>query len=568
MLKTITIRNFAIVDELSVTLDDGMTVLTGETGAGKSILLDALNLALGDRADNDSIRHGCERAEVTVEFELEKHSPALNWLQEQSMDDDTGCLIRRIMSREGRSKGFINGSPVPMQSLKELGEMLVDIHGQHEHQSLLKRDVQRQLLDDYADNAAHLKKLQTAYKQWHTLQNRLQQLQTSYEERQARRELLNYQVEELQNLDLQSDEMAQLPEELTRLANAEKLRQTIQTSVNELYDADHSMYQQLGTHSRELDALLEFDPNLKSNIDMLNEASIQIQEACQDLRHYADTIEPDPQRLSEIEERLGMIHELARKHHVSPEALPELGRELADELQQLGDDEQNLESLQTELDDTYADYQKIANTLSKRRATAAAQLNKQVTATIKELGMPSISFEIQLQPAKDKEMTPYGQESIEFMISPNPGQPLKPLRKIASGGELSRISLAIQTVLADSTHIPTLIYDEVDAGIGGPTAEVVGRKLRTLGENRQVLCVTHLAQVASQAHHHLKVYKHALKDRTTSSVQALDTEQRVEETARMLGGIEITRQSLSHAKEMINQVATKKKGKKTSKAKA
>lgn len=568
MLKTITIRNFAIVDELSVTLDDGMTVLTGETGAGKSILLDALNLALGDRADNDSIRHGCERAEVTVEFELEKHSPALNWLQEQSMDDDTGCLIRRIMSREGRSKGFINGSPVPMQSLKELGEMLVDIHGQHEHQSLLKRDVQRQLLDDYADNAAHLKKLQTAYKQWHTLQNRLQQLQTSYEERQARRELLNYQVEELQNLDLQSDEMAQLPEELTRLANAEKLRQTIQTSVNELYDADHSMYQQLGTHSRELDALLEFDPNLKSNIDMLNEASIQIQEACQDLRHYADTIEPDPQRLSEIEERLGMIHELARKHHVSPEALPELGRELADELQQLGDDEQNLESLQTELDDTYADYQKIANTLSKRRATAAAQLNKQVTATIKELGMPSISFEIQLQPAKDREMTPYGQESIEFMISPNPGQPLKPLRKIASGGELSRISLAIQTVLADSTHIPTLIYDEVDAGIGGPTAEVVGRKLRTLGENRQVLCVTHLAQVASQAHHHLKVYKHALKDRTTSSVQALDTEQRVEETARMLGGIEITRQSLSHAKEMINQVATKKKGKKTSKAKA
>lgn len=568
MLKTITIRNFAIVDELSVTLDDGMTVLTGETGAGKSILLDALNLALGDRADNDSIRHGCERAEVTVEFELEKHSPALNWLQEQSMDDDTGCLIRRIMSREGRSKGFINGSPVPMQSLKELGEMLVDIHGQHEHQSLLKRDVQRQLLDDYADNAAHLKKLQTAYKQWHTLQNRLQQLQTSYEERQARRELLNYQVEELQNLDLQSDEMAQLPEELTRLANAEKLRQTIQTSVNELYDADHSMYQQLGTHSRELDALLEFDPNLKSNIDMLNEASIQIQEACQDLRHYADTIEPDPQRLSEIEERLGMIHELARKHHVSPEALPELGRELADELQQLGDDEQNLESLQTELEDTYADYQKIANTLSKRRATAAAQLNKQVTATIKELGMPSISFEIQLQPAKDKEMTPYGQESIEFMISPNPGQPLKPLRKIASGGELSRISLAIQTVLADSTHIPTLIYDEVDAGIGGPTAEVVGRKLRTLGENRQVLCVTHLAQVASQAHHHLKVYKHALKDRTTSSVQALDTEQRVEETARMLGGIEITRQSLSHAKEMINQVATKKKGKKTSKAKA
>lgn len=568
MLKTITIRNFAIVDELSVTLDDGMTVLTGETGAGKSILLDALNLALGDRADNDSIRHGCERAEVTVEFELEKHSPALNWLQEQSMDDDTGCLIRRIMSREGRSKGFINGSPVPMQSLKELGEMLVDIHGQHEHQSLLKRDVQRQLLDDYADNAAHLKKLQTAYKQWHTLQNRLQQLQTSYEERQARRELLNYQVEELQNLDLQSDEMSQLPEELTRLANAEKLRQTIQTSVNELYDADHSMYQQLGTHSRELDALLEFDPNLKSNIDMLNEASIQIQEACQDLRHYADTIEPDPQRLSEIEERLGMIHELARKHHVSPEALPELGRELADELQQLGDDEQNLESLQTELDDTYADYQKIANTLSKRRATAAAQLNKQVTATIKELGMPSISFEIQLQPAKDREMTPYGQESIEFMISPNPGQPLKPLRKIASGGELSRISLAIQTVLADSTHIPTLIYDEVDAGIGGPTAEVVGRKLRTLGENRQVLCVTHLAQVASQAHHHLKVYKHALKDRTTSSVQALDTEQRVEETARMLGGIEITRQSLSHAKEMINQVATKKKGKKTSKAKA
>ena len=568
MLKSITIRNFAIVDELSVTLDNGMTVLTGETGAGKSILLDALNLALGDRADSDSIRHGCERAEVTVEFDLEKHSPALSWLHEQSMDDDVSCMIRRIMSREGRSKGFINGSPVPMQSLKELGEMLVDIHGQHEHQSLLKRHVQRQLLDDYAGNSERLKKLSATYKQWHKLHDQLQQLQTSVDERLARRELLHYQVEELQNLDLQADELTHLPEELSRLANAEKLRQVTQASVNDLYDGDQSTYQQLGTHCRELDSLLEFDQNLKSSIDLLNEASIQIQEACQDLRHYIDTIDPDPQRLAEIEERLGLIHELARKHHVKPEALADLTNELANELEQLGDDEQNLEALQTELSATFSDYQKIAKALSKQRASAASKLNKQVTETIRELGMPSISFEIQLQPINTEEMTPYGLETIEFMISPNPGQPLKPMRKIASGGELSRISLAIQTVLADSTYIPTLIYDEVDAGIGGPTAEVVGRKLRSLGDNRQVLCVTHLAQVASQAHNHYKVFKHTQKDHTNSSIQILDMEQRVEETARMLGGIEITRQSLSHAKEMINQVSVKKQTKKTAKAKA
>jgi len=562
MLNHIQIRNFAIVEELSIELSDGMSVLTGETGAGKSILLDALNLCLGDRADSNNIRHGTDRAEISAMFTVTANSPAYRWLVEQEIEQDEECLIRRVISREGRSKGFVNGSAVPMQSLKELGEMLVDIHGQHEHQSLLKRDIQRQLLDDYAGNQKLLEGLKKLYRLWRQKNDQLNSLKQSANDRQSRLELLHYQVEEFNKLELQPAEFGSLSEEQTKLANAEKLQNTTQQCLHELYENEQNNTHQALSHSaKTIEELIAADPRLKDIVEMLNDAAIQIQEASNDLRHYLENIELNPERLTQVEERLGLILELSRKHHVKPDELLSLHQKLTEELDNINTADQNLESLETELQQLELQYHELAGNLSKQRAKAAKKLNKNVTDTIRELGMPSIQFNISLEKTDNAELNANGYEKTEFMISPNPGQPEQPLRKIASGGELSRISLAIQTILADSTHIPTLIYDEVDAGIGGPTAEVVGRKLRQLGNSRQVMCVTHLAQVASQAHHHLHVSKQVTKNSTTSSIQQLDTEQRINETARMLGGIDITDQSLSHAREMIESAQLDKKNK-------
>jgi len=560
MLNHIQIRNFAIVDELSIDFIEGMSALTGETGAGKSILLDAINLCLGDRADSNNIRHGEDRAEISALFKVKKKSAAHQWLREQEIDHDDECLIRRVISREGRSKGFINGSPVPMQSLKELGEMLVDIHGQHEHQSLLKRDIQRQLLDDYAGNDELLQNLKKHYRLWRQKNDQLNTLKQSANDRQSRLELLHYQVKELDKLELQTSEFNTLSKEQNKLANAEKLQTTSQQCLHDLYENEqNNTHQSLSHISRLLEELTASDPSLQNIVDMLKDASIQIQESGDELRNYVENIEIDPARLTQIDERLNLILDLSRKHQVKPDALPSLHQQLTQELENINTADQNLELLDNELKQLEKEYRKIANQLSEQRIKAAKKLNKKVTDTIRELGMPAIEFNVHLEQINNNELNINGHEKIEYMICPNPGQPLQPLRKTASGGELSRISLAIQTVLANSTHIPTLIYDEVDAGIGGPTAEVVGKKLRGLGNNRQVLCVTHLAQVASQAHHHLHVSKQITKDNTTSSIIQLNEKQRVNETARMLGGIDITEQSLSHAKEMISSAQSDKK---------
>jgi len=562
MLNHIQIRNFAIVDELSIDFSDGMSALTGETGAGKSILLNAINLCLGDRADSNNIRHGEDRAEISASFNIDPESPAYHWLHEQEIDQGEECLIRRVINREGRSKGFINGSPMPMQSLKELGEMLVDIHGQHEHQSLLKRDIQRQLIDDYAGNDNLLDSLKKNHRLWRQKNSQLDTLKQSANERQSRLELLHYQVEELNKLELQPSEFSALSEEQSKLANAEKLQTTTQQCLHQLYENEqNNIHQSLSQTTRSLEELIAADPKLKNITDMLNNATIQIQESSSDLRDYVENIELDPKQLSQVDERLGLIMELSRKHQVKPNELTALHSQLTEELSNINTADKNLGLLQNELNELEKQYHNIANQLSAQRTKAAKQLNKKVTSTIRELGMPSIEFSIRFDKADTPEINANGYEKIEFMISPNPGQPEQPLRKIASGGELSRISLAIQTALADATHIPTLIYDEVDAGIGGPTAEVVGKKLRALGNKGQVFCITHLAQVASQAHHHLHVSKQISKNNTSSSILQLDEQQRINETARMLGGIEITDQSLSHAREMISLAQTEKRSK-------
>ncbi|MEJ2345445.1 MAG: DNA repair protein RecN [Gammaproteobacteria bacterium] len=561
MLTTIHIRDFAIIDELEVELEAGMTALTGETGAGKSILVDALGLALGDRADSGIIRHGSDRAEITAGFDLGDSPDAQSWLEQQDLADGSECIIRRVVTGEGRSRGYINGRPVPMQSLKELGQRLVDIHGQHEHQSLLRRDTQRQLLDDYAGNAARAAELQTTYRQWKSKTAELEALRTAAADRTARAELLRFQVRELEELDLGEGEAQAVDEEHRRLANAGQLLETCQAALTGLYEGEDTVHDRLSRIAGELESLCTLDTALAPARDLLSEASIQLQEAVDVLRRYSDRLDLDPGRLAWLEQRLGAIHDLSRKHHVAADQLPAMLQTLSRELDTLEHADEQLSGLQDRIEALRRSYDEQAAALSRRRREAAGKLNREVTAALQELGMAGARFEIAIQPQDPPRPAANGNDIIEFTVSTNPGQPFGSLSRIASGGELSRMSLGLQVVLAHSTRIPTLIYDEVDTGIGGAVAEVVGRRLRTLGDLRQVLCVTHLPQVAAQAHHHLQVSKHSGTGHTRTAIQPLPDSQRIEEIARMLGGVDISEQSRAHAKEMIGRAAQSRSGK-------
>jgi DNA repair protein RecN (Recombination protein N) len=569
MLTTIHIRDFAIIDQLEVELEAGMTALTGETGAGKSILVDALGLALGDRADSGVIRHGSDRAEITASFDLGDSRDAQSWLEQQDLADGGECMIRRVITGEGRSRGYINGRPVPMQSLKELGQRLVDIHGQHEHQSLLRRETQRQLLDDYAGNAALATELHTTHGQWKNKTAELEALRTAAADRTARAELLRFQVRELEELALGEGETQAVDDEHRRLANAGQLLETCQSALAGLYEGEDTVHDRLSRIAGELESLCALDTALAPARDLLSEASIQLQEAVDVLRRYSDRLDLDPGRLAWLEQRLATIHNLSRKHHVAADELPALLETLSRELNSLEHADEQLSGLQDEIEALRRAYDEQAAALSRRRREAAGKLNRQVTAALQELGMAGARFEIAIQPVEPPRPAANGNDVIEFTVSTNPGQPFGSLARIASGGELSRISLAIQVVLAHSTRIPTLIYDEVDTGIGGAVAEVVGRQLRTLGDVRQVLCVTHLAQVAAQAHHHLQVSKHTGKDHTRTAIQPLPKPQRIEEIARMLGGVDVSEQSRAHAEEMIGRAGRSgKRGKPKKKARA
>lgn len=557
MLTHIHLRDFAIVERLELELNDGMTALTGETGAGKSILVDALGLALGDRSDSGVVRHGAERAEIAVQFDLAQADDAHAWLQQQDLWSDGECLLRRVITAEGRSRAYINGRPVPVQSLRDLGDLLVDIHGQHEHQSLLRRDTQRQLLDDYAGNADLLAEIGDIHRTWDQRRQELQQLRDAARERGARLDLLRFQVEELQQAAVQPGEAARIEEEHGRAAHAGHLLETSQGAIAALYEGDDdNIHDRLSRVHAELDGLCDLDATLVPVRNLLNESMIQIQEAVDSLRDYVDGLELDPGRLQWLEERLGLLHSLSRKHHVDAEALPETLAQLEQELQNLDHADERLQELQDELNQLRTRYNDVAKQLSQRRSKAARTLNRDVSAVIQELGMAGASFEIAVANEPDAKPSATGLDRVEFQVSTNPGQPMKPLSKIASGGELSRFSLAIQVVLADSTRIATLIYDEVDTGIGGAVAEVVGRRLRNLGDARQVLCVTHLPQVAAQAHQQLQVSKQQGKDFVGTRIKHLDADARVEEIARMLGGIEISAQTRAHAQEMIAQAQT------------
>ncbi len=555
MLTHLHIKDLAVIRSVELELNAGMTTLTGETGAGKSILIDALGLGLGNRADNQMIRGGSERAEITAVFDIAANPAARHWLQEQSLESGDECILRRVLIRDGRSRAFINGAPAPLQLLHSLGGHLVEIHGQHAHQSLLKRNCQRTLLDAYAGHPTLVEQSQTQFQEWQSCREQLEQLRSASEERAARLDLLRYQVDELEALQLGRDELPALDSEHQRLSHAGKLQEGVAQTLDRLYDGEGSVQEALAHLTRELEVLRELDGQLATGQELLAGALIQVEEAATELRHYSETLELDPHQLEQLERRLEEIQDLARKYRIPPAELPDKLARLKTELDTLEQAAIHLGQLETTLATRRNRYLEAAGALSGSRRKAARKLERQITLRLQTLGMPHSTFRIAIDPLPEERATRNGLDQVEFLISTNPGQPLQPLSRVVSGGELSRISLAIQVATLQCGQVPTLIFDEVDAGIGGGTAEIVGKLLRQLGGRRQVLCVTHLPQVAAQGHHHLQIRKQSGAKSAHTRVEPLSEAGRVQEIARMLGGMEITEQTLAHAREMLSRSA-------------
>lgn len=552
MLVHLSVHNYAIVEHLDLELQGGMSVITGETGAGKSIMLDALGLALGDRADSGVVRPGADKADILASFDLADIPEARSWLSERDLDTDGPCILRRVITSEGRSRAYINGSPCPQGDLKALGELLIDIHSQHEHQSLLKPDTHRRLLDEYAGASDLARQVQLAAQRWKQTRSELERLSSSSDEQRARHQLLSYQLEELENLSLGDNELEQLEQEHKTLSNAEQLLGTCRQVLELCSESDAgNVLSALTASLNRLGAFSNQPGALSEATNLLASAQIQVEEAVGELNRFIDHFDADPQRQQQLEDRLDSIYSLARKHRVQPGDLGQLQQRLLDELESLNADDEAVERLTDELAAYARHYQEKASELSQLRQAAASTLASAVEVEMQRLGMPGGRFNIQLIAQDSENLQPNGLEQIEFQVSANPGQPLKGLAKVASGGELSRISLAIQVITAQTSRVPTLVFDEVDVGIGGPTAEVVGQLLRRLGERGQVLTVTHLPQVAAQGHQHLFVHKQRGCEETRTAVATLNSEQRIEEVARMLGGLDLTDESLAHARKML-----------------
>ncbi len=549
MLTHIAIRDLVIVSQLELELAPGMTALTGETGAGKSILIDALGLALGEKADASMIRTGSERAEVSATFELGPCADARAWLTEQDLDDGDLCIVRRVLVRQGRARAYINGHSASGAQLRALGDLLVDIHGQHAHQSLLRATAQRALLDAYGGHEDQAVRAAELFRTYRELDSRWRTLTAARGQRAERLDLLRFQAQELSELALADGELDALDAEQRRLANLGQLQGTAAALVELLYDGDGALRDQLGRAGGELAALSDIEPKLNETRELLDGATVQVDEAASNLRAYLDGLNMDPARLAEVEDRLGRIQDMARKYRIRPEQLADALAERETELQAFEADDQSLGTLEADRDRARMALLDAAHKLSDARRTAAERLGETVSASMHELGMGGGRFSVAVEPGDG--VGAHGLDSITFLVSTNPGQPLQPLAKVASGGELSRISLAIQVATAELGSIPTLVFDEVDVGIGGGVAEIVGRLLRSLGEACQALCVTHLPQVAAQAHQQLRVQKRAIDGQTYAEIASLTDTDRVDEIARMLGGTEITDTTRAHATEML-----------------
>ncbi len=555
MLRHLSIRDFVIVAALDLEFDRGFTVFSGETGAGKSILIDALALTLGARADADVVRTGAARADLTAEFHaggdvarwLDDH--ALGGEEEAGAGDEGRVLLRRVVDANGRSRAFINGTPATLAQLREVGEMLVDIHGQHAHQLLMRPDAQRALFDTHAGLTSLAAGVARAHRIWRDAQQALELASTRDRELQLERERLAWQLAELDKLAPQPGEWEEIGAEHRRLAHSASLIEGVRASLDALSEADNAIVGQLGSIVSKLRDLAEIDPALGDALAALEPAEIQLREGAYSLTHYAQRLELDPDRLAQVEQRLDALHSLARKFRLRPETLPQEHEARRAQLAAL-DAAADLDALNAAVEKARQAYMAEAKQLSKARAKAAKALEAAVTTGMQELSMAGGSFEVALVALA--EGGAHGLEQIEFRVAGHAGVPRRPLAKVASGGELARISLALSVIASAASPTPTLIFDEVDTGIGGGVAEVVGRLLHQLGRERQVLCVTHLPQVAARGDHHFQVAKAAGDGGTTlSSVVALDRASRVEEVARMLGGLEITATTRRHAKEML-----------------
>jgi len=553
MLTQLHIKNFAIIENLELELNSGFTVFSGETGAGKSIAIDAIGLALGDRADSHAVGTHGTRAEIILHFDISEHETAKQWLLNHDLDYENDCILRRTITKEGRSRAYINGSTVPVQELRNIGRHLIQIHGQHEHQSLTQTDTQRTLLDIRAHCDELNNDVAQAYDLFKKFRDKLQQLQVEHEARNGRIELLTYQIEELELVDAQADEVEKLEHYMQRASNLELLATAINNTL-ELINGETSecsAVTQLTTQLSELQHLQTIDPSLKPACDLLDSACIQLAETASELRHYSETLEHDPEQKLLTEQRLDTLYNLARKHGLPAYQMHTQLASLTQELTILQTIESKTAHAETELKNLEKDYFTKANILTNARKKGAKQLAKQIVKVIQQLGMPHAKFEIVLLPRKQGILHPQGQEQIEFRVSANPGQSPAALAKVASGGELARISLAIQVVAAREGNTATFIFDEVDAGVGGAIAESIGLHLHQLGSTHQVFCVTHLPQVASQGHSHLLIEKVWHKNDTQTHITELDKNERNEEIARMLGGKTITQQTRAHAKEML-----------------
>jgi len=553
MLVQLSIRNLAIVDTLDLELGPGATALTGETGAGKSILVDALGLAAGSRASSAAVRPGCERSEVSAVFEIGGNPAVVDRLGKLEIDDPEGqCVLRRIVSADGRSRAFVNGTPVSVGTLREFGEELVDIHGQHAHHALLRRDEQRRLLDEYARHVELLAETAALHQEWVEVCDAIASDPTAGEDPEARLDYLRYQINELEALELTPESLKKLNEEHSRLAHVGELQEAAEEAILALDDDEGaSAGNKLLLAIRAIKRIESYDAAVSAAKSLLEEADINLSEALNQLKAYRQGLETDPQNLQTLERRLALIHDAARKHRVEPEGLPALCAQLLVETQTLENSGERLAALRQARDSLLGQYRQAARRLSEARISAASRLARKVTENMQQLGMTGARFQVEVTPDEARAPAPTGTDRIEFCVAANPGLPMQPVARTASGGELSRISLAIQVVDVSTTGVPTVIFDEVDVGVGGRHGEVVGKMLHALAEHRQVLCVTHLPQVASSTHHHIRILKTATADTTKTEVEYLQGDPRVEEVARMLGGIEVTRQTMAHAREML-----------------
>ena len=555
MLSHLTIRSLAVIDRLELDCAPGMTALTGETGTGKSILVDALGLLLGVRANADMIRIGADRAEVCGVFETGSNPSARAWLADRDLDDGDGdCIVRRVIGAEGRSRAFVNDRPISAHLLRNLGEHLVDIHGQHAHHLLLDRDRQRLILDEFGGHHELLERVAEVAVRWRRLRRELAEISSDGEGRASRLDFLRFQLDELEGLGLDADEPERLGTEQRRLANAESILDGCRRALDRL-DGDHpqSASDAFAEARRGLEPVVCHDPRISEVLELIEAAAVNVAEASAVLRAAVEALDVDPEQLSRVERRLGAIHDLARKHRVSPAELPAEAERLRERLTSLATSAGRADEIERELDGAEEEYRTLCARLTTLRREAADRFAQQVTEHMRELGMPGGGFVVDIRAPDSTHLSPSGADRVEYLVAAGPGQPVRPLSKVASGGELSRISLAVQVSSVRGSTVPTLVFDEADVGIGGRVAEIVGRQLRALGESHQILCVTHLAQVASRAHHHAVIRKSlGCGGSPDVDVTPVSGESRIEEIARMLGGERITPKTIAHAREMLD----------------